>query len=363
MPIPTSTEAVEPTSNRGSLAVRIQTSIHIGPTTAPCIHVPVTLKAKILWNVLPSASWGHVGETTYVDLGHTSPLMIGERRMHRVVERRFGKSVQHLGDGSPHSACWRWNTEGRRQIVPLTDDDKTLTGLRKPIVGTVVEMRKETVVRQHLSDLTDELPTPLLTEHRHVLEKEETRRQLGHKPGELEYQAVASVAPVGSALLLREALAGRTAGKEIDPGPTDVVRDRFACEVLDSSLLNCVAHASAVALHGRGIGVEGVADSKPGLLQAEAQSAGTTESVHRNEAHPRCLPIVARHRNRTATDQFLKLVSHARAGKRPVLATYVTNAENPGRRLPGSLDEESELTPKTDRETSAGRPRRAVQSR
>ena len=143
---------------------------------------------------------------------------------------------------------------------------------------------------QHLLDSTHELPAPFLTEHGYVFEEEETRRQLVNQSGELEHQAVAVVAPVSTTLLLRETLAGRTAGKDVKFGRSDAGHDGFPRQVLSSDSLDGAAYASPVAFYGSGIGIEGIADPETCPLQSETQPTGATEAIHRDQAHPNTSP-------------------------------------------------------------------------
>src|SRR5438045_4082681 len=96
------------------------------------------------------------------------------------------------------------------------DDHIAISRLRHTVVRGIVETRMEHVLAKEAREFFDERCASFLAQLIDIFEQEETRRRLTNESREFEHELVAVVAEVGAALLAGEALAGRTARKQIE---------------------------------------------------------------------------------------------------------------------------------------------------
>jgi hypothetical protein len=283
MTVPPASEAVEATRDGRALSVPFEATVNIWPTPLRRVRILVAIEAKFFRNVTPSAALRNEGKALDVDGRHARSLMVGELGVIAEVVRRFRKAAENISDGPP-SLCRRGrDSEAFLQVLPHTNDDETLSGLRESVVSCIVEVRIEGVVAERREHLANVFTPALLAEDRDILENETPGSKPCDETNVVSYQVISVIAQMGAALLLREALARRTSRKEVEftrehTGPLEKISDLQLRGVRNESL---VAEVQTVRCYSLLVDVECGKDLEARRFQAEAHSPGARETFDR----------------------------------------------------------------------------------
>src|SRR5437763_1646391 len=132
------------------------------------------------------------------------------------------------------------------------------------------------VVLQEGDQVLEKRHAPLAAEHLDVLKQEELRRDLLNEPGEFEHERVPLIPQMRATFLLREALARRAPGEQVESVAWRASQ-LYECLARQSACVRyegTVGDVAPVGSHGRFVGVERRQNLETRAVEAEAQAAG-----------------------------------------------------------------------------------------